>query len=161
MCVCACMCCRNLTGKSACCVLRASMLYAFGRTYGLPYKMATFIAKRGYSIQSRKNEKSHIIWAGQVSTEQNVLALKPTSITHLVLPPWSHPTTGGLCLISCVIWFQEESSLVFERAPVGYKMDWKVRGLKQGFGQNLVKFKNWVSKLCTYNTFTWQKNQGT
>ena len=29
-------------------MLRASLMYAFGRAYGLPYKMATFIAKKGF-----------------------------------------------------------------------------------------------------------------
>ena len=49
-CVCSCMRRRNQTG-----MLRASLMFAFGRTYGLPYKdkMATFIAKkRVYSIGS-------------------------------------------------------------------------------------------------------------
>ena len=35
-----------------CCVLRASMMYAFGRAYGLPYKMASFHSKKGLSIRS-------------------------------------------------------------------------------------------------------------
>ena len=29
------------------CVLRASLMYAFRHAYGLPYKMATFIATKG------------------------------------------------------------------------------------------------------------------
>ena len=33
--------------RAACCVLRASMMYAFGRANGLPYKMATFHSKKG------------------------------------------------------------------------------------------------------------------
>ena len=28
-------------------VLRTLLIYAFGRAYGLPYKMATFISKKG------------------------------------------------------------------------------------------------------------------
>ena len=33
--------------------LRVSLMYAFGRAYGLPYKMATFIAAKGlFNIRS-------------------------------------------------------------------------------------------------------------
>ena len=41
-------------------MLRASMMYAFGRAYGLPYKMATIHSKRRviqYGLLSQGNEK--------------------------------------------------------------------------------------------------------
>ena len=48
-CVCACICVHACAVeiKPGCCVLCASMMYALGRAYGLPYKMATFHSKKG------------------------------------------------------------------------------------------------------------------
>ena len=53
--VCACVCvCMHVPKKSnrEYCVLRALMMYAFGRAYGLPYKMATFHSIKGLLIRS-------------------------------------------------------------------------------------------------------------
>ena len=60
--VCVCVCVLvPLKSNQECCVLRVSLMYTFGRAYGLPYKMATFIAKTGYSIRSMLDLVSQII----------------------------------------------------------------------------------------------------
>ena len=47
MAMCMCVRARAVEIKLGCCELRASMMYAFGRAYGLPYKMATCHSKKG------------------------------------------------------------------------------------------------------------------